>query len=153
MTEDEYRAAAQRLAAYDLAEWQGPTGDCTDMRCGILVARRLLELLPPTDDNKLVSVDWFRSVGAEVKEYTKDGYVWCAIETNATTQEFSADGEPGRVLLEFGFREDGSLYDAVVATYLGLKPTGSDVNIARPVTRGKVRKLAEVYGTKLKETA
>ena len=57
------------------------------------------------------------------------------------------------MLLEFGFREDGSLYDAVVATYLGLKPTGSDVNIARPVTRGKVRKLAEVYGPKLKETA
>lgn len=150
MTDDEYRACA-----FDMMTRLHEVGDpfSGDDWNAMQVARRLLELLPPPDDNKLVSVDWFRSVGAEVKEYTKDGYVWCAIETSATTLEFSADGEHGKVMLEFGFREDGSLYDAVVATYLGSVQHGADVNIARPVTRGKVRKLAEVYGTKLKETA
>lgn len=50
------RVAAERLAAYDLADWQGPTGDEVDMRAAIKVARAWLAANPtttPTDAGRV----------------------------------------------------------------------------------------------------
>lgn len=45
--EADLRAAAERLADHDLGEWQGPTGDCADMRAGIVLARHVRDTLDP----------------------------------------------------------------------------------------------------------
>lgn len=58
------REAAERLAAYDLAEWQGPTGDCTDMRAGIALARLFLEE-HPVDDGEPVTEAHLDAMGGE----------------------------------------------------------------------------------------
>lgn len=39
---DELKAAANRFADYDLADFQGPTGDCADIRAGIALSRYVL---------------------------------------------------------------------------------------------------------------
>jgi hypothetical protein len=51
------RAAAERLADYDLAVWQGPTGDCTDMRAAIKLARAYLAEHPADDAEAVIWTD------------------------------------------------------------------------------------------------
>lgn len=56
---DELRQAAERLADRDLGDYQGPTGDDTDMRAGIMLARAYLR----EHDHEPVTEEWLESVG------------------------------------------------------------------------------------------
>ena len=49
---DELRAAASRLNDRDLADYQGPTGDDTDMRAGIMLAHAYLAEHPADGESK-----------------------------------------------------------------------------------------------------
>lgn len=55
------RAYAERLADYDLAWWQGLTGDCADMRAGICLARAF-RTEHPLDDDEPATEEWCRAL-------------------------------------------------------------------------------------------
>ena len=60
----ELRAAAERLTdgRNRLEDWQGPTGDCADMRAAIVLARAYIAA-NPADDGEPVTDEWLRSLG------------------------------------------------------------------------------------------
>ncbi len=162
MTDDALREAAEGIAkraieVLDASDKWGPDpDDMEDLSHRVAerdCALRLLELLPKPDGQEIVTVDWFRSVGAEIKS-DADGYTWCCLKTGTHTQEANDDGEFGPVVLEFGFREDGRNFDAVIGTYrIDRVPRvhGPDINIPKPVTRDRVRRLADALGLILTE--
>lgn len=153
MSDDDLRAALAVYAAEVKPEEYEHLPDHERNRFKALhhMFTRLLQLLPPTDDGELVSVQWFRDAGAEIQNHSH-GYVWCSLKAGVTTQEYS-EGDFGPVVLEFGFRDDGAVFDAAIATYRHeesrLVPDGPDINIADR-TRGNVRRLAASLGIQLK---
>lgn len=76
---DEIRAAANRLADLDLGDYQGPTGDDTDMRAGIVLARyvrsRLDQQQAEARERELpVDAEWLRPLCVRVSG--KEIYWW-----------------------------------------------------------------------------
>ena len=68
---DELEAAALRLMGRDLSDYQGPTGDDTDMRAGIMLARAYLAALDTqivadamaAEDSLPVTEEWLLANG------------------------------------------------------------------------------------------
>jgi len=75
----ELRAAANRLAVLDLGEWQGPEGDCADMRAGIMLARNWIAE-HAADDDEAITKEWFVEQGAyQLYDGDETLYVTCEL--------------------------------------------------------------------------
>ena len=64
MQNENLQKAAERLADRDLAHYQGPHGDDTDIRAGIALARAYLAE-HPADDAAVADIDWLNELRRE----------------------------------------------------------------------------------------